>query len=135
MISAKATIPVGVFMGNDIDIIGDRILHWAPLMGVGHVYNLGNHDHTQGEEIDVGLVRIHGSKRADLHVLDEVAFYSVYHLTGPIMKYWWFTFFINVYLKLLLHLQVAPIIHTHEAFGYLMHAKIYIQKKSEEIYL
>lgn len=111
MISAECAIPEGVFGSDDIDIINDGVSNWREIMRVGDVHEPNKHGHAYGEEEEIGLVGIFGSK-AGVHFdgIDEIAFGRVDALAGAIVKQGRLPFFIHKDLQLFLHFQVAPAI-------------------------
>lgn len=109
MICTKTPVPVWVSSRNEIDIIQD-----SPSQGfhitVFSVVNVLNHPYyTEWKEEHMSSVRISRSLPAfHFHGVYKKSLRGIYTPAGAIMKYWWFTFFVNIYLERLLHFQVTP---------------------------
>ncbi|KAM1320163.1 hypothetical protein ACFX13_031764 [Malus domestica] len=56
VISTKASIPKGMLIRNDVDIVDDSSSDGLSVMGVGHVQVLHQHHHTEGKKINEGLI-------------------------------------------------------------------------------
>ena len=110
MVSTKASIPEGVVMGYEVDVVNDRILNGMYFMGVRHIQVLNHHHYTEWKKVEEGFLRVCRSVKASLfHFMDESSLCGVNALAWTIMKYWRLSFFIHIYPKQLLHFKITPI--------------------------
>ena len=111
MISTKASIPEGVVVGYEVDVVNDCLLNGMYFMGVRHIQVLNHHHHAEWKKVEEGLVRVCGSINASLfHFMDESSLCRVNALAWTIVKHRRFSFFIYIYLKQLLHFKITPTI-------------------------
>jgi len=109
VISTPAAIPERVLVHENIHVIAHKKpqrVHIARLLfiQIGH-----HHGHTEGQEIDVGLVWIRSQKRVvPLQLLNEPALNGVNLLAGSVVHQRLLPFRVHVDLKPPLHLPVAP---------------------------
>lgn len=62
MIRCKASIPVGIFGGDDIDVIPYCLSNGTEIMRVAHIHKPNQHCHTVGKKINMRFLRISSPK-------------------------------------------------------------------------
>lgn len=110
MVSPSASIPVGVLVWNNTDVVSDQVLERVPGIGVGGlVHQPYNICYAYWKEEGVGLIGMPCRERAlpALHLIDELTFYWVDAATRPIVDERWLPFSICPHLESPLHLNVA----------------------------
>jgi len=139
MIGTKASIPKGMCIGNDVDVVGDSISDEIHIIGIEEEEVLHHLHHTKWKEINVRLTRVSASIHISggLNLMNETSLCGIYTLAWTIMKQWCLSFFIYVYLENPFHLQITPIyiyiyIRACSCFR-LMNQNNYIKKKSNGI--
>lgn len=107
VIGSKASIPIGILVSNDIDIIHSSIPHEGPVMGFRDVDDLSDHGDADGEEEQVGLFRVVRPKPAHFHICNEDPLDRIRVLARPEVEHRRLPFFVYVHLQSLLHFSVA----------------------------
>lgn len=109
VIGPEAPIPVLVFPRNKMDVIFDCLFHRTPMiMRLPVVNETNNRRNAEREEKDMCPFGIFGAELANLHMVNEISLHCVYALAWTVVKNGRLSFFIDKYLKLFFHFQVAP---------------------------
>lgn len=109
VVSTKASIPKGMFIRDDIDIVNHSTTNGLSVMGLGHIEVLNQHHHTEWKKINKGFVWVCGPiSIVHFHFMNEPSLCRIYALARTIMKYGWISFLIYIYLEQPFHLQVTP---------------------------
>lgn len=113
MVSPTAPIPVGVFLGNHIDVIGDDSNQsTVKCVGVRPVVQEISYPlHAHRDKEGMGLVVMSGQKWAfatTVQLIDEMAFNRVDVGHRPIVKHGYLPFLVGPYLESFHHFYVTP---------------------------
>ena len=74
MISGEASIPKGIFAGDDIDIVIYGVSNGMKIVGVADIHIPDQHCHAKGQEKNVSFVGIFGPELPiHLDFVDEVS--------------------------------------------------------------
>jgi hypothetical protein len=112
MVGTEASIPKGMCIGDDVDVVGDSISDGTHIMGVEHEQVLHHLHHAKRKEIHVSLTGISGSIHiSHFNLMNEASLRRIYTLAWPIMNQWRLSFFIYVYLENPFHLQITPTVN------------------------
>lgn len=109
VICTKASIPKGMLIRDDIDIVNHCTTYGLSAMGLSLIEVLNQHHHTEWEKINKGIIWIFCPiSIVHFHFMNEHSFCRVYALAWTIMKYGWISFLVYIYLEQPFHLQVTP---------------------------
>lgn len=110
VISPEASVPVGIFGGDDADVICDRPVDGADVKGLGLVDEPHHLNHAEGKKMNMRDIRVPGSEPVPhIHVVYEPSFHRVYASARPVVEQRRLPFFVHINLEQLLHLKVAPV--------------------------
>lgn len=107
VVGSEASIPVRILVGDDIDVIHSSVPHEGPVVGFWDVDDLSDHGDAEGEEEQVGLLRVVGPELAHLHVRNEDTLDRVRVLARPEVEHRRLPFFVYVHFQSLFHFAVA----------------------------
>ena len=112
MVSSGASIPIGVLIGYDAEIISENSNQTVTIIGGDRKVDvLNNVRNTNRYKENVCLIRMVGHEWAQstLQLIDELAFNGVDVFHGPTVDHGPLSFFISPYLESSHHLFVTPV--------------------------
>lgn len=109
MIRAKASIPVGIFVRDDIDVVHNGLFDGFEIERIGLVKVVNHFCDAEWKKMNLCYVGITCSELCiGFQVINKSSFRRIYAPAGTVMEKWWLTFFINKYLEHFLHFQITP---------------------------
>jgi hypothetical protein len=110
MIGSHTSVPKGILVGNDINVIADEASYGRDIMRQGLVNEAHHHGYAQGKKMNMGLLRVRCHEPIpQFKLVNESAFCRIDILTRPVVCQRRFPLWIYKYLEMLLHFRITPV--------------------------
>lgn len=98
MVCTKSSIPEGMFMRNEVNVIHDSRSYGTCVVGTKLVEVLNHSDHAEGKEVKECPLGVSGPKHLIpfLHLMNKPSLRGVYAFAWPVVEHGNLSFFVHI---------------------------------------